>query len=152
MSSIEVRDIQEGDYDEWVRLFNLYLEFYKVSLPEETKKHTFERFLNPEIDMWSAVAIHPETGKIIGIANYLKHMYTWNSKDKIYLNDLYVDEEQRLKHVGRSLIEYVFKKADERGDICDVYWCTDMTNHRAQLLYTKVGYNAGKFVYKRPKN
>lgn len=150
MSSFTVRDIEEGDYEEWIRLFDLYLKFYKTSLPLEIKDFTFKRMLDPKVDMWCAVAVNEESGKLIGIANYLRHLNTWSKDDKIYLNDLYVDEDQRLKHVGRTLIEFVYGKADDMG-ISDVYWCTDLTNHRAQLLYTKVGYTDHKIIYKRPK-
>jgi D-amino-acid N-acetyltransferase len=146
--SIEVRDIVESDYEEWNRLFDLYLTFYESSLTQEVKDITFKRLLDPNVDMWCAIAVHPETKKPIGIAQYLKHLNTWKPTDKIYLNDLYVDENERLKHVGRSLIEYVYNKADEMN-APDVYWVTSNNNHRAQLLYTKVGYNAGKATYKR---
>lgn len=146
--SVVVRDLTKEDYDEWNRLFNLYLTFYEKSLPQDVKDYTFKRFLDPNVDMWCALAINSETDKPIGIAQYLRHLNTWSFTDKIYLNDLYVDEDQRLKHVGRRLIEYVYAKSDEL-DAKDVYWMTSTDNHRAQLLYTKVGYNAGKQVYKR---
>ncbi|KAG0671493.1 D-amino-acid N-acetyltransferase [Pichia californica] len=149
MPAVEVRDLTESDYEDWLRLFNLYLVFYKSTLPEEVKRSTFERCLDPKVDIWSALAIHPETKKPIGMANYLKHLGTWSISEKIYLNDLYVDEEQRLHGVGKSLIEYIYSKADEMGTP-EVYWCTDLTNHRAQMLYTKVGWNSGKIIYKRP--
>lgn len=151
MAEIQVRDIVESDYEEWLRLFDLYLDFYKTSLPEETKKATFQRALDPNTDVWSSLAIHPETNKPIGLANYLRHLSTWSTDDQLYLNDLYVDEDQRLKHVGRSLIEYVYAKGDEMG-APHVYWCTDMTNHRAQLLYCKVGSNLGQVIYRRPQD
>ncbi|GMM37066.1 histone acetyltransferase [Saccharomycopsis crataegensis] len=145
---IEIRPVAESDHDEWLRLFNLYLVFYKASLPEETKEFTFRRLLDPAIPMWSALAIHPETKKPIGLANYLQHLATWSTEDMIYLNDLYVDEKQRLKNVGKQLIEYVYKKADELGAPV-VYWSTDFDNHRAQLLYTKVGVRTNKVKYFR---
>lgn len=34
-------------------------------------------------------------------------------------------------------------------DALQVYWCTDINNHWAQLLYFKFGCNAGIFVYRR---
>lgn len=148
MANIEVRAVVESDYNEWLELFNLHLQFYKSSLPQDVKVATFKRCLDPNVDMFSAIAIHPETKKPIGLINYLKQLNTWSIADKIYLNDLYVDESSRLNGVGRALMEYVFARADEMGTP-EVYWLTDMDNHRAQLLYTKVGSFAGKVVYKR---
>lgn len=149
MAAIEVRGITPSDHDEWFRLFNLYLEFYHTQLPEEEKEATFQRCLDDSVDMWSAVALHPETKKPIGLANYLKHLNTWSTRDKLYLNDLYVDEQQRLKGVGRSLIEYVFARGEEMN-VFDVYWNTAVDNYRAQLLYSKVAKNKNRAVYYKP--
>lgn len=148
MEEIKIRDIVESDYEEWLRLFDLYLQFYQTSLPTEVKEATFKKALDPEIDMWSSLALHPETKKPIGLVNYLRHMSTWSTNDKLYINDLYVDEGERLKGTGRSLIEFVYLRGDQM-DAPHVYWCTDMNNHRAQLLYSKIGWNAGKAVYRR---
>jgi D-amino-acid N-acetyltransferase len=147
--SVEIRDILKEDYQEWNRLFDLYLTFYESSLTQDIKDATFKKFLDPNVDMWCAIAVHPETKKPIGIAQYLRHSNTWAIKDRIYLNDLYVDENERLKNVGKALIQYVYKKGDEMG-VPDVYWCTSFDNHRAQLLYNKVGQNTRMVIYKRP--
>ncbi|AWU74796.1 uncharacterized protein C5L36_0B00630 [Pichia kudriavzevii] len=145
---IEIRDVTETDYMEWLRLFDLYLQFYNSSLPEEVKKSTFYRSLDYNVPMWSAIAISSETGRPIGLVNYLRHVSTWSTQDKIYMNDLYVDESQRLQGVGKALIDYVYAKADSM-ETPEVYWCTSTSNHRAQLLYCKVGVFADKVIYKR---
>lgn len=144
---MHVRPIKESDYDAWLEMFNKYLIFYKSSLPEDVKNYTFKRFFDPNVEMWSAVAVNDD-GKAIGFANYLRQLNTWSKNDKIYLNDLFVDETSRLKGVGRALIEFVYSDADKMG-VPDVYWCTQTCNHRAQLLYTKVGKNSGMIIYKR---
>lgn len=146
--SVEIRPITERDYDDWKPLWDKYLIFYKTDLSDEIAESNFKRFLDPEVKMWSALAIDPASGKPIGMVNYFTHVHTWDTKDRLLLNDLYVDEESRLKGTGRKLIEYVFKQGDEMG--CpDVYWNTQFENHRAQLLYTKVGKKAGSLSYNR---
>lgn len=147
--TITIRPVEESDHGEWFRLWRLYQVFYKVSLSDEIGEATFKRILDPSVKMWAALAINNDTGKPIGLVNYFSHIQTWNTKDKILLNDLYVDENARVKGVGRQLIEYVYREADKLGTP-EVYWNTDMDNHRAQLLYTKVGVKTGKVSYKRP--
>ncbi|CCH41486.1 N-acetyltransferase HPA3 [Wickerhamomyces ciferrii] len=147
--SFAIHPVTKEDEEEWTRLFKLYLVFYKATVSDEIIKSTFQRALDPEIKLWAALAFSNETQKPIGLVNYFSHIQTWDIKDKILLNDLYVDEDARVKGVGRGLIEYVYNHADELGTP-EVYWNTDKTNHRAQLLYTKVGVEKGKNSYKRP--
>ncbi|SCU82825.1 LADA_0C08174g1_1 [Lachancea dasiensis] len=148
MSSISVRFIEESDKDQWLRLWKGYLKFYKSSVSDQATEFTFTRFLDPNVKMWSAVAIDLESGAVVGFANYLSHMQTWDVKDKIYLNDLFVDESIRSKGVGRALINHVYDHADKLGTP-NVYWSTATDNHRAQLLYTKVGRFSGFVKYVR---
>lgn len=147
-TSFIVRKVRENDQQEWVRLWKLYQAFYNVSLGDEVSEANFERFLNPEVKMWAALAIDTTTGKAVGMVNYLSHVTTWDTKDKIYLNDLYVDESARVKGLGRELIQFVYNEADKM-ETPHVYWCTEFFNHRAQLLYTKIGYQTTKVLYRR---
>ena len=108
---IEIRDVTETDYTEWLRLFDLYLQFYNSSLPEEVKKSTFYRSLDYNVPMWSAIAISSETGRPIGLVNYLRHVSTWSTQYKIYMNDLYVDESQLFREsVKLSLIMFMLRQ------------------------------------------
>ncbi|CAH2356086.1 histone acetyltransferase Hpa2p [[Candida] railenensis] len=151
--SVTIRKIQEGDKEEWTNLWSGaggYLEFYKSTVPEKVTETTFKRFFDDKDPVYSAVAVDDSTGKIIGFANYLTHRNTWTIGDSLYLNDLFVSNDCRLKGTGRKLVEFVYTEADKFG--CEnTYWHTQFENHRAQLLYTKVGYKAGFLVYKRPK-
>lgn len=147
--AVTIRPVEESDLDQWQQLWEKYLIFYKAKLPEGIAEFNFKRFLDPQVKMWSALAIDSDTNRAIGMVNYFTHIQTWDFKDKLLLNDLYVDEDCRLKGVGKKLIEFVYNEADKMG-APQVYWNTDFDNHRAQLLYTKVGEKTGKLSYKRP--
>ncbi|KAI5956741.1 hypothetical protein KGF54_000358 [Candida jiufengensis] len=154
--SVTIRAIEAKDKEEWVNLWtgpNGYIEFYGSSniITPEITNTTFDRFLNPNDPTYCNVAVNSETGKLIGFATYLTHRNTWTVEDTCYLNDLFVCESNRLGGVGRKLIESVYKSADELN--CkNTYWLTQFHNHRAQMLYTKVGVKAGFLVYARPNN
>ncbi|CAK7893897.1 histone acetyltransferase Hpa2p [[Candida] anglica] len=147
-----IRLIEEKDKEEWINLFSGpdgYLVFYKSTLPNNVIETTFNRFLDKDEPVNAAVAIDDSTGKIIGFANYVTHRNTWAIGDSLYLNDLFVSGESRLKGIGRKLIEFIYTEADRLK--CEkTYWQTQFENHRAQLLYTKVGEKAGFLTYKRP--
>lgn len=151
--SFTIRPIEEKDKPEWLQLWSgndSYLEFYKSldKVSTEVSDSTFKRFLDPKEPVYAAVAVD-DAGKLIGFAHYLTHRNTWTIEDSMYLNDLFVSSSCRLKGTGRALIEYVYAEADKLH--CGkVYWSTQFENHRAQLLYTKVGVKAGFLTYRRP--
>lgn len=150
---MQVRPIEEKDKAQWVELWsgkNSYLEFYKSldKVSTEITDTTFSRFLDESEPVYACVATDDE-GKLIGFATYLTHRNTWTIEDAMYLNDLFVSESCRLGGVGRKLIEFVYLEADKMG-IKKVYWNTQFENHRAQMLYTKVGVKSGFLSYRRP--
>ncbi|ODV59677.1 GNAT family N-acetyltransferase [Ascoidea rubescens DSM 1968] len=141
MSEFYIRPIEETDKDEWLELWSGkhgYLEFYKTILSPKTSDATFKRFFDSDYTMWCAVAISKQTQKLIGFTTYLTHLSTWSENNYMYLNDLFVKEDCRLKGVGRKLIEFVYRQAELKKSE-KVYWCTQTFNHRAQILYNKVG-------------
>lgn len=148
-----IRPITAEDKDQWVQLWSgedSYIEFYKAldRMTTEITKTTFSRFLDSNEPVYAAVATD-ESGKLIGFATYLTHRNTWTIEDALYLNDLFVSSKCRLGGVGRKLIEYVYLEADRLG-VKKVYWNTQFENHRAQMLYTKVGKKSGFLLYVRP--
>lgn len=152
--SVTIRPIEAKDKSEWINLWtgkDGYIDFYKGQdrITPEITETTFARFLDENEPVYSLVAVDDSTGKIIGFANYLTHRNTWTIGDALYLNDLFVSGTLRLKGVGRKLIEQIYQESDKlKCDKC--YWSTQFENHRAQLLYTKVGVKSGFLLYRRP--
>lgn len=151
--SFSIRPITKEDKPEWVKMWtgpNSYLEFYKSLdvVDEKITNTTFDRFLDPKEPVYAAVAVN-DKGELIGFAHYLTHRNTWTIEDSLYLNDLFVKNDSRLHGVGRALIEFVYAEADKLK-AKKVYWSTQFENHRAQLLYTKVGVKSGFLLYRRP--
>lgn len=148
--SISLTPITAGDKPEWLGLWHQYLVFYKATLPEETINTTFQRFLQASEPVNCIVARDDETKEMVGFVTYVFHRSTWLVNDCIYLHDLFVNPDIRSKGIGRQLIEYVYSVADN-NEVEKVYWHTQAFNHRAQLLYTKVGVRDEFVSYQRPK-
>lgn len=149
---VSIVPIRKEDYSAWLKLWkgpDSYLEFYNSldKVTQEATDSTFARFFNPEEPVYAAVAIDGDN--VIGFVHYLTHRNTWTVEDALYINDLFVSSNNRLGGVGRALIEYVYEQADNLN--CKkCYWSTQFENHRAQLLYTKVGVKSGFLLYRRP--
>lgn len=136
-SSSRVRPLQADDRARWDELWAGYLQFYQQTLPQSTTDLTWRRLMEGR-ELWGFAGLD-DAGRMVGFVHYHFHLSTWSAVGYCYLEDLFVDPNGRGRHVGRSLIEAVYKAADERGST-RVYWHTENTNARAQILYNQIGY------------
>ena len=105
MSEIEIRPLRPDERAAWQPLWKGYLDFYNVTVPQETYDTTWKRLLDPNEPMWLLGAT--VDGKLLGIVHYLYHRTCWTPGDYCYLQDLFVSAEARGKGLGRALIEAV---------------------------------------------
>lgn len=145
---VQVRAIEKTDEAAWKELWQKYLVFYKASLPDSVTETTFARMFDPNEPVHGAVAV-ADDGAVIGFVTWVVHRSTWSVDNYVYLHDLFVNPDARCAGTGRKLIEFVYEWA--RGiSAARVYWHTQTDNHRAQLLYTKVGVRNGFISYQWP--
>jgi ribosomal protein S18 acetylase RimI-like enzyme len=130
-----VRPLELTDRDRWNELWRGYLQFYKHELPADLTDLTWRRLLDPAHPFQGFAALDGE--RIAGIVHFHVHASTWARSGYCYLEDLFVDPACRGQGLGRTLIEAVFRAADEQGAE-RVYWHTENTNDRAQHLYRQV--------------
>lgn len=130
-----IRSLQSADRERWHELWRGYLQFYKHDLPADLTELTWRRLLDPAHPFQGLAALDGE--RIAGIVHFHVHASTWARVGYCYLEDLFVDPACRGQGLGRSLIEAVYRAADEHG-IERVYWHTENTNERAQHLYRQV--------------
>ena len=135
-SGFKLRDLNKDDFDNWRSLWSVYLTFYDTSLNELIFKTTFARLVSEDNIAQNAI-VALKNNEMVGLVHYIFHPDNWNIEDDCYLQDLFVDETVRGLGVGRSLIEAVYAKAEERGSP-GVYWLTETTNKQARALYDKV--------------
>ena len=144
---IVVAPVKGEDYSKWLSYWLSYQEFYEVQLSEDTTNKTWQRFLDPNEDMYCAVAKKGQ--EILGIVHYVFHGSTWSVNEFCYLEDLFVAENTRGKNIGKHLIEYVNQKARENQ--CErLYWHTQEKNLTAQRLYDWIAEKPGVIEYRLP--
>jgi ribosomal protein S18 acetylase RimI-like enzyme len=130
-----IRPLQPADRERWNELWRGYLQFYKYDLPADLTDLTWRRLLDPAHPFQGLAALDGE--RIGGIVHFHVHASTWAPVGYCYLEDLFVDPACRGQGLGRTLIEAVYRAADEQG-VERVYWHTENTNERAQQLYRQV--------------
>jgi GNAT superfamily N-acetyltransferase len=146
MYSVEIKPIENNDFDIWLPLWKDYQRFYEVDIPESVTRETWTRFLNPDEPMHAALAMAGEHA--FGLVHSIYHRSTWTTGDYCYLQDLFVAADARGGGIGRALIEHVYADAKHRG-VSRVHWLTHETNHRGMRLYDSVGARSGFVQYRK---
>ena len=145
--TLEIRELQADDFEEWHRLWNGYLQYYETDLPEAIKQTAFERLRDPLTKVHGRLAVLD--GAPVGLVHYIYHDHMWRPEGVCYLQDLYSDPQIRGKGIGRALIETVYAEAETAGSPY-VYWLTQDFNEAGRRLYDKVGTHTPFIKYQRP--
>lgn len=146
--SVSVRRLEERDKAAWLGLFKGYIEFYKATLTDEVIEGTWQRLMARESDFHIALVAVDAADHPMGLAHVLFHRSTWSPTQYCYLEDLFVDPKQRLKGIGRALIEATYKEADARK-CTRTYWATQEFNYRGRALYDQVATKSPFIQYRR---
>jgi GNAT superfamily N-acetyltransferase len=149
-NDIIIRPVTQGDYDQWLPLWDGYNAFYgrsgATTLAPEITKVTWTRFFDSYEPVHALVA--DRSGELLGLTHYLFHRSTTAVAPNCYLSDLFTNQAARGKGVGRALINGVYQQAKLAGSP-RVYWQTHQTNQTAMQLYDKVAEHSGFVVYRK---
>lgn len=86
-SELRITPIEKEDFDEWERLFKLYIEFYKSSLPDAQYPKTFARILDPQKDLYGLVLRDSQNPrKLYGLAHYFPMQTPWAEEMLMHFN------------------------------------------------------------------
>jgi GNAT superfamily N-acetyltransferase len=73
---------------------------------------------------------------MVAFAHVVLHPHTWSPKTLCYLEDLFVTPSYRGRDVGHSLIDFLWRLAEDEG-WGRLYWHTETTNAAARRLYDR---------------
>jgi GNAT superfamily N-acetyltransferase len=146
--TVRVRRLEEKDKSAWLALFKGYIEFYKATVADAVIEETWQRLMIGQPDFHIALVAVDAGDHPMGLAHVLFHRSTWSPTQYCYLEDLFVDPRQRLKGVGRALIEATYREADARN-CTRTYWATQEFNYRARALYDQVATKSAFIQYRR---
>jgi GNAT superfamily N-acetyltransferase len=147
-SELIIRPVRQTDHDRWLVLWDGYNAFYgrsgPTALDPQITRTTWARFFDPAEPVHAMVA--EADGRLVGLTHYLFHRSTTAIALTCYLQDLFTDEAERGRGIGRALIEAVYAAADQTGAF-RVYWQTHETNAVARALYDRLAEHSGFIVY-----
>lgn len=145
---VEIKPLEEKDFDSWLELWKAYQVFYKADIPLATTMLTWQRFFDPTENM-HAIGAFDKDGKLVGIVHAIFHRSCWLPGFSCYLQDLYVDSSQRGAGIGEKLIEAVAILA-RKQNAGKLYWMTQEDNLIARGLYEKIAEKSGFIQYVKP--
>ena len=131
-----MRPLKLNDYDAWRPLWAAYLEFYETSVEDVIYRLTLNQLTSPEQPKQCAF-VAEIGGDLVGIFHYIIHPHNWKAEEVLYLQDLFVQSDQRDKGVCRALIEAVYKAAGDQGSPT-VYWLTQEFNQVVRRHYDSI--------------
>lgn len=143
----DIRCLMPTDRAAWEPLWAAYQRFYEVEIPEEATANTWARFHDPDETM-QALGAFDENARLVGIVHVIFHRSTWLPQWTCYLQDLYVDSDQRGLGTGEALIEAVADLARAQG-AGRLYWMTHETNATARRLYDRIAARSGFIQYRK---
>jgi ribosomal protein S18 acetylase RimI-like enzyme len=146
MQPVEIKAIDNEDFNIWLPLWKAYQQFYEVDIEESVTLMTWARFLDPLEPVHAALAMVGE--QALGLVHSIYHRSTWTTGDHCYLQDLFVANDARGSGIGRALIEHVYADARHRG-ASRVYWTTHESNHSAMKLYESIAVRSGFIQYRK---
>ena len=144
--STQIIPLDEIRFEQWLPLWQEYLNFYKTQLSNEQISLSWKRITNSEqADMFGfAIQVNDE---VVGFVHLISHMSMWTDKPCCYLQDLYVNAQFRNQGLARKLIEHSYQVCSGKYD--RVYWLTHESNITAQYLYDRIATKTGFIQYKK---
>jgi GNAT superfamily N-acetyltransferase len=142
--SVPVRPIEARDEARWRVLWDGYCRFYEREPSEKIADHAWSRIMDRDAPVHAIVAERGD--RVIGMANYIIHDNTATLTPVCYLQDLFVDPEERAHGVGKQLIDWLVAEMGRRG-WSRLYWNTKENNYRARGLYDKYTPHSGFLRY-----
>ena len=139
-----IRKLEQKDKENWIKLYNGYADFYKVSM-NMVILDTLWGWIHDENHDVSGICYELE-GKIVGIAHYRSMPRPIKGQYIGFLDDLFVEPEFRGQQIAQKLISHLksLSKANNWGGI---RWITHSSNENAKKLYDKIGNNTGFELY-----
>lgn len=132
-----IRNCEIADLPKLVILCQKHAEFEKANYAQEGKEAKLKGALFSEKPrLFCLVVATKET--IIGYVSYTFDFSTWDARNFIYMDCLFLEEEARSFGIGEVLIEKL-KQIGIENDCVNLQWQTPQFNERAIKFYNRIG-------------
>jgi len=139
-----IRKLQEKDKENWIKLYNAYADFYKVSMNTKILE-TLWRWIHDERHIVNGICFELEN-KVVAIAHYRTMPRPIKGEYIGFLDDLFVEADFRGKKIAQKIITHL-KSLSKANNWVGIRWITHSNNENAKKLYDKIANNTGFELY-----
>lgn len=130
---MKIRPLEKDDFPQWLPLWDGNNMGVKN---EPVTTETWSRLMDPDFPIHGLCAVDGD--RMLGFVHYVVHPTTGSIEPICYMQDVYVDPDQRKKGIAHKLVTEVAKlKAKENW--ARIYWLAESDNIAAQKLYKDIG-------------
>jgi ribosomal protein S18 acetylase RimI-like enzyme len=134
---MEIRRAQPADLPALVGLCRDHARFEGAAIREPEPEHLHAALFGNAPKLHAFVAVDHDD-HLIGYATATVDYSTWQAREYMHLDCLYLIEAVRSQGVGQALVDAVVALARELG-IEQLQWQTPQWNTRAQRFYERLG-------------
>ena len=148
MSELLIERIDQASFPEFIHLVRELARFEHLDPPDDEAVERLRRHAFQERPFYEAFLARLE-GKAVGYIIYFYSYSSFKAKPTLYLEDIFLLEEQRGKGYGKTMFLFVVKKAAE-NDCGRMEWSALNWNKRAIDFYLSLGAKPlGEWTYYR---
>ena len=135
--SVHIRPLTRADLHAFLDLSDAFADYEKLARPDaEARRRLAADALAEPPRFWVLVA--ERDGRVAGYAAYFETYSTFSGRTTLYLEDIFVLEEERGHGVGRALMQALAREAVRRG--CGrMEWQVLTWNQPAIHFYERLG-------------
>ncbi|MBX6369293.1 MAG: GNAT family N-acetyltransferase [Rhodospirillales bacterium] len=136
MSDVTIAPPLPSDKEDWRRLYDGYVTFYKRQPNDEVADRVWA-WIHDENHVLEALVAREPSGRLVGLAHFRTTPRPMSGTTAGFLDDLFVDPAARGRAIGERLIKAVAEEGRRRGWSI-LRWRTADDNYRARARYDKL--------------
>lgn len=136
MSDVTIAPPRPSDKEDWRRLYDGYVTFYKRQPTDEVADRVWA-WIHDENHVLEALVAREPSGRLVGLAHFRETPRPITGTTAGFLDDLFVDPAARGRAIGERLIRAIAEEGRRRGWSL-LRWRTADDNYRARARYDKL--------------
>ncbi len=142
--TVQIRPIADGDFFNWIGLYEGYSSFYKQDLTDQKALTVWSWLSDKNHETFGFVA--ERDGELVGLIHLREFARPLDASRGLFVDDLYVTDNARGSGIGGQLLDTAKQYAHE-NKLSVVRWLTAPENEVAQVLYDKLATKTDWLTY-----
>jgi ribosomal protein S18 acetylase RimI-like enzyme len=132
-----IRDCKEEDLPALVELCVKHAEFEQAQYNPKGKEELLKNALFSNVKRLFCLVVEVDS-KVVGYTSYIIDFSTWDAKQFLYMDCLFLEPDFKGYGIGEKLIDEL-KIIAQRGNCVNMQWQTPVFNERAIKFYERIG-------------